>query len=120
MSIDWDKPLQTMEGYDVVLLTKEFRYAGKPLCCVMIESVCGYSRTFLYREDGSPVTISSPSIRNKTKKVTKWSNLYRATDGASVFIAGPWWDTEKAANEHGSQASRWIKSVEVTWDEPCD
>jgi len=84
-NIDWDKPLQTAEGFDAVLLTKEFMYGGKSVYCVVIDSVCGYSRTFLYRENGDPITITSPTIKNKTRKVTKWYNLYTDRPGFVYF-----------------------------------
>lgn len=114
MSIDWDKPLQTIEGFDVVLLTKDFMYAGKPVYCVMIESVCGYSRTFLYQKDGSPVTISSPSIRNKTKKVVKWINLY------SKFPGSRYYDTPEAAKAVRDGTEGWADVVPVEIEVPCD
>lgn len=114
MTIDWDKPLQTMEGYDVALLTKEFMYAGEPVCCVMIESVCGYSRVFLYRENGSPVTLSSPSIRNKTKKVTKWYNLYADKPGLMYM------DNEEMARKSTLHGKLPLATLSFEMEVPCD
>jgi hypothetical protein len=111
--LDWDKPLQTMEGYDVVLLTKEFMYAGKSVYCVMIESVCGYSRTFLYRENGSPVTLSSPSIRNKTKKVVKWYNLYADKPGL-VYM-----DSEEMARNSTLRDKPPLATLSFEMEVPC-
>ena len=112
--LDWNKPLQTAEGFDAVLLTKEFMYGGKSVNCVMIDSVCGYSRTFLYRENGSPITITSPAIKNKTRKVTKWYNLYTDRPG------GGYWKTEQEAKAlaHDQEARTYIETRTIEIEEP--
>lgn len=116
--IDWDKAIETVGGKPAKVLSRDFKTKSRAADDIVVQVEDGFGSTLrIYAQDGCPL-FGGPELRNKTRKVTKWSNLWRSTGGASAFIAGPLWDTEKAANEHGIQSPRWIKSVEVTWDEP--
>lgn len=69
--LDWDKPLQTMDGRDAVLLTKDFKVGSRFFHLVMIPDTLGHSHVHRYHRDGDGYYTGTPVLRNKTKKVTK-------------------------------------------------
>ena len=81
-TLDWGKPLQTMDGQDAKLVSDNYRTLDGPQRLVQIEFL-NRSMSYLYDKYGN--TINSIGLdlklRNKTRKVTKWYNLYRSGPG---------------------------------------
>ena len=78
--LDWDRRLETLDGRDVVLLTRDYKSYDSPRCLVMFTSST-MSTLHIYLPDGSPVDEHCPPLRNKPRKVTKWYNLYAHRPG---------------------------------------
>lgn len=82
---DWDKPLQTTDGRDAVLLTKEFKFGSTFYHLVMIPTTLGQSQVHRYHRDGEGYYSNAPVLRNRTKKVTKWYNLWTERPGTRYY-----------------------------------
>ena len=107
-TLDWDKSLQTADGRDAVLLTRDYKSYHAPRYVVMCTSY-GMSTLHLYLPDGSPDNDHCPPLRNKTRKVTKWYNLYRSGPGG-VFYA-----TREDATQRSNRALDLleVRSIEI-------
>jgi hypothetical protein len=84
-ALDWGKPLQTTDGRDAVLLTKEYQSGNGIRYVVMVTGMGGMSMLYNYHPDGEPTNYHAPTLRNKTRKVTKWYNLYRSGPGGIFY-----------------------------------
>ena len=85
-TLDWDKPLQTVDGQDAKLVSDNYRTAEGPQRLVQVE-FSNRSMTYIYDKYGSPINSSSTdlTLRNKTRKVTKWYNVYTSGPGGVFF-----------------------------------
>ncbi len=109
--LDWSKPLQTMDGYDAVLLTKEYE-SGYGIRHVVMVTNKVKSHVHFYCPDGAPTAQSNPTLRNKTRKVTKWYNLYRSGPGG-VFYA-----TREDAIQRSNHALDLLEVRSIEIEEP--
>jgi hypothetical protein len=105
-ALDWGKPLQTADGRDAVLLTKEYQNGNGIRYLVMVTSLSGMSVLYNYFPDGDPTAPHNPTLRNKTRKVTKWYNLWSDRPGIRYH------DTEAEAAVYG-YASLATLSIEI-------
>lgn len=85
--LDWDKPLQTKDGRDAVLLTKEYQSGNGIRYVVMVTGFGGMSMLYNYFPDGDPASPRNPTLRNKTRKVTKWYNLWDNGPGHCYYAS---------------------------------
>ena len=85
-TLDWGKPLQTADGLDAKLVSSDYRTAEGPQRLVQVE-FSNRSMTYIYDKYGSPINAVSTDLilRNKTRKVTKWYNLYRSGPGGVFY-----------------------------------
>lgn len=118
MSIDWDKPIETVSGKPAKVISRDFKSKNRGFdVVVQFEEDCE-SRMGFYTQEGRPV-CAGPLLRNKTKKVTKWINLY------SSFPGSRYYDTSEAAKAVRDKAVRdgaegWSAVAPVEIEVPCD
>ena len=110
--LDWDKPLQTTDGRDAVLLTKEFKVSSRFLHLVMIPDSLGQSQVLLYHRDGLGYYSNTPVLRNKTRKVTKWYNLWTHRPGHCYY------DTEYEAEYMAKEFEGHVVTLSIEIEEP--
>jgi hypothetical protein len=109
--LDWGKPLQTADGRDAVLLTKEFESGFGIRYVVMVASEDS-SKLYLYFPDGRPANQWFPPLRNKTRKVTKWYNVYTSGPG------GLFYTTREAATQRSNHALDLLEVRSIEIEEP--
>ena len=107
--LNWDKPLQTLDGRDAVLLTKEYQSGNGIRYVVMVTGFGGMSMLYNYFPDGDPTSPHNPTLRNKTRKVTKWYNLWTNRPGKSYY------DTEAEAATFGDGS---LATLSIEIEEP--
>lgn len=73
--IDWDKPIETVEGHPARVLSSDFRSEGKVFVVVQIEYK-NFSEISCYTKDG-PISGLNPPIRNRKTKREGWINIYK-------------------------------------------
>ena len=86
--LDWDKPLQTTDGHDAKVVSRDYWQGGEICFVVQVHSPA----THMYNGD-SYLKVVDPktgvgmgiNLRNKTRKVTKWYNLYADRPGFVYF-----------------------------------
>jgi hypothetical protein len=84
-ALDWGKPLQTTDGRDAVLLTKEYQSGNGIRYVVMVTGESGMSMLHNYFPNGEHVAYHTPTLRNKTRKVKKWYNLWTHNPGSQYY-----------------------------------
>lgn len=111
-NIDWTK---TLEAFDpdspgrlprpAKLLADNYRLKSGLTCRLVLVENEDHTSIHLYHHNGTKAQPFTPELRNKTKKVTKWYNLY--DDGpCSIYF-----DTEKEAKRNCKQS--WHKFIET-------
>ena len=111
-TLDWDKPLQTADKREAVLLTKEYRAFSRALYLVMISDSVGNSHLHRYYPDSTGAYYDTPPLRNKTRKVTKWYNLYRSGPG------GVFYTTREDATQRSNHALDLLEVRSIEIEEP--
>lgn len=112
--LDWDKRLETPDGRDAVLLTRDYKSYGSPRYVVMFTSSV-MSTLHLYLPDGSPVNEYCPPLRNKRVKHEAWQNIYR--DRMGGYSGARFYKSEELAREQGVDDSTYITTVKIEWEE---
>lgn len=96
--IDWTKTLEVIDPDSpgrlprpAKLLVDNYRLKPGLACRLVLVENERDTTVHLYHHDGTIASPFSPELRNKTKKVVKWYNLYTDRPG------GGYWETEKEA-----------------------
>ena len=116
-ALDWGKPLQTMDGQDAKLVSDNYRTFEGPKRLVQVEFL-NCSASYLYDKYGIPVMVnplnlsSGLILRNKTRKVTKWYNLYKLVPGAEYY------NSESVARSHISIPHQHLATLSIEIEEP--
>jgi hypothetical protein len=115
-TLDWSKPWQTMDGQDAKLISDNYRTSCGLKRLVQIEFL-NYSTSFLYDQCGTLFNKHSTlspdlTLRNKTRKVTKWYNLYRSGPG------GLFYTTREDANHRSNHALDLLEIRKIEIEEP--
>lgn len=109
MTIDWTKPIETVEGHPARVLSTDHRYCGETLVVIQIEHP-GFSCVGYYHQNGEP-EFGSVNIRNRKTKREGWVNVYRACNSLGLI-----YNTEQEAKERASSAV--IATIKIEWEEP--
>jgi len=82
-TLDWGKPLQTADGHDAKLVSDNYRTSEGLQRLVQIE-FANRSMSYLYDKYGNSLGYGNRdlTLRNKTRKVTKWYNLWTYGPGS--------------------------------------
>lgn len=90
--LDWDKKLEAFDPDSpgrlprpANVLCDNYRLKSGQTCKLVLVENEHESSTFLYHHSGLPVLPYSPVLRNKTKKVTKWYNLWADRPGMRYY-----------------------------------
>jgi hypothetical protein len=113
MTIDWNKPIETTSGKPAKAVSRDFKSPNRGFdVVVQFEEDCE-SRLGFYMQDGRPV-YAGPLLRNKTKKVTKWYNLYADKPGLMYM------DNEEMARRSTLDGKPPIATLSTEIEVPCD
>lgn len=105
--IDWDKPIETVEGNPARVISTDHRYSGENLAVIQIEHP-GFSCVGYYHQNGEP-TFGSVRIRNRKTKREGWINIYGDDRTGKVI-----YKTKEDAE--GSSTFK-IATVKIEWEE---
>jgi len=108
--IDWDKSIETTEGYPARVISEDFRDDGEILMLVQIEHPNrSIARTF--KKNGSPYWSYDGKIRNrKTKREEGWVVIFPDR------WAGMIWRSKEDAQRHRDKKHA-IDIVKIEWEE---
>lgn len=121
--LDWDKPFEAFLESGAVLnarlLSSDYKHDSLTYRVVQVERG-NHSAVYTYHENGTPrYNGEAPPLRNKTRKVTRWLNLYNLAPGVKYFLDAD--DAEQAGRETDSFAhGRYLKTISVELEVPCD
>ncbi len=105
--IDWDKPIETLDGYPAWVIAMNYRRGGDKLRVVQIE-YSEFDATGYYHQDGEPA-LGSPKIRNRKTKREGWINIYRDDrTGETIY--------KTKEDAEGSSTFK-IATVKIEWEE---
>ena len=105
--IDWDKPIETVEGNPARVISTDHRYSGETLAVIQIEHP-GFSCVGYYHKNGEPA-FGSVNIRNRKTKREGWINIYPHETDVGYH------KTEREAKE--SAYSNVITTIKIEWEE---
>lgn len=108
MAIDWDKPIETVEGHPARVISTDHRYSGEALVVVQIEYP-GFSCVGYYHQNGEP-TFGSVGIRNRKTKRERWMNIYPHQKSGGVM-----YNTKDKALFHARPDI--IATIKIEWEE---
>lgn len=119
MSIDWDKPIETTDGRPAKVISRDYKsrhWAAHRAYDIVVQFEGeGESKIGFYTPEGRPVyAYPFPLLRNKTKKVTVWYNLYAEQPGVMYM------DHEESARSSTLYGKRPLKTLSVEIEVPCD
>ena len=104
MTIDWDKPIETVDGKPAWIISTNYRYADEKLTVMQIE-YSKFDATGYYYPDGEPA-FGSAKIRNRKTKREGWINIY---SNSSIF------ETEYQAKKEALSST--IATIKIEWEE---
>lgn len=107
MTIDWDKPIETVEGHPARVLSTDARYSGDTLAVIQIEHP-GHSCVGYYHKNGEPA-FGSPEIRNRKTEREGWINIYKDNYTSEIH----------ESKEEAISAARKtvIATIKIEWEE---
>lgn len=111
-SINWDKPIETEDGFPARLISEDYRADnGETIRIVQIEyHYKSELRTFFH--NGKPRYSYEGRIRNRNRKTKR--------EGWVVIFPDRWagmiWESEEAAQRH-PDTKRAIDIVKIEWEE---
>jgi hypothetical protein len=116
---DWDKPFEAFLESGAVLnarlLSSDYKYSGLTLRVVQVERGANSSSVHTYHENGAPrYGGDAPPLRNKTRKVEKWYNVYRSYPGSTYFSS-----REEAARQAARSLSPLLETRSIEIEEPA-
>lgn len=109
--IDWTKTLEVFDPDNpgrsprpAKLLVDNYRMKSGFVCRLVLVENEDHTTTYLYHRDGTFASLYCPELRNKTKKVTKWYNLY--TDGPGARYR----ESESEAVRHIAHTRSYVRT----------
>ena len=116
--IDWDKPIETVEGWPAKVLSATYRINYEPFFVVQIE--CdngGWSRVVILDNDGRVRQgVYSTKIRNVLVKREGWMAVYRHKIVEGVRGASPIYETREECVQRCG-ANKVAAYAKVEWEE---
>jgi hypothetical protein len=107
--IDWEKPIETEEGFPARLLSTDYRFEGKAFMLVQIEYEYR-SSTRVFEKNGTPYWPSVGRIRNRKTKREGWINIFPDR------WVGPTYESKEAALRHPN-AKGALDTIKIEWEE---
>ena len=107
MTIDWTKPIETVEGHPARVLSTDHRHHQNTLTVIQIEYP-GRSSIGFYCQNGEPA-LGSLRIRNRKTKREGWINVYRDNYASDIF------GSREEALLHSR--SNIIDTIKIEWEE---
>lgn len=114
--LDWGKPFEALlesgAVQDARLLSSDYRQGDITYRVVQVEHGCR-SAVYTYHENGTPrYNGDAPLLRNKTRKVTKWYNLYAHRPGMLYM------DYEETARKSTCDGKLPLATLPIEIEEP--
>lgn len=107
MTIDWEKPIETVDGKPAWIISTNYRYADEKLTVMQIE-YSNFDATGYYYQNGEPA-FGSAKIRNRKTKREGWINIHRHDrTGEAIY---------KTKEEAENSAVRKITTIKIQWEE---
>jgi hypothetical protein len=111
--LDWNKPIETAEGYPAKVISDDYVHKGFFRRIVQIELPNGNSMSHIYYDDGRLFYVEG-RLRNRKTKHEAWQNLYRNYSGT---ISGTQlYKSEELARKEASGSPDYIATVKVVWE----
>ena len=107
--IDWDKPIETANGYPARVISTDFRIGGETAILVQIEHP-NNGLVHAFSENGRPYWPFESTLRNRKTKREGWVVIFPDR------WAGMIWESEEAAQRH-PDTKRAIDIVKIEWEE---
>ena len=105
--IEWDKPIETVDGRPAKVISTGFRYGNEVAVVLQIEyelsSVISH-----YAKNGYP-KFGAPEIRNRKTKREAWINIYDGYTGSCPH------STEALAKKHAAADVK--ATIKIEWEE---
>lgn len=111
--IDWDKPIETVEGRPARVISTDHRYSGETLAVIQIEHP-GFSCVGYYHQSGEPA-FGSVNIRNRKTKREGWVNVYPTMVEDEGRVITCIYTSEEEAKTIASKDV--IATVKIEWGE---
>ena len=109
MTIDWDKPIETTNGFPARLISSDYRIQSNTVMLVQIDFP-DKSVAQAFHKTGRPYWAYEGTIRNRKTKREGWINVY-----ANTNTHGPIWGTEEEAKTFQTVGS--ITTIKIEWEE---
>jgi len=117
MTVDWTKPIETIDGYPARVISTDYRDGC--LTLVVVQAECGIGSAILrFLKDGTKM-YHGTAIRNRKVKKEGWVNLYH-TPYAPVkyYCGGTVYDTEKTAKDNIQRGhDTYATTIKIEWEE---
>jgi hypothetical protein len=107
MTIDWDKPIETTDGFPARVISKDYRDGAMTLVVVQAELKHG-SYILRFSQEGIRM-YHSTAIRNVKVKREGWINISQGLHRGLIF------DTEASAKE--ARHSGVVATIKIEWEE---
>lgn len=107
--IDWDKPIETTEGFPARLLSTDYRVARNAFMLIQIEHP-DKSEARIFHKNGSPLLSFGGEIRNRKTKREGWINIF-----PDQWV-GLLHESEEVARRHPN-AKGAIATIKIEWEE---
>ncbi len=106
--IDWDKPIETLDGLVAKVISRDFRNRGFGKCVLVQIEDLHHSYTASYYQDGIAVALG-PELRNRKTKREGWINIYRDDrTGETIY--------KTKDDAEGSSIFK-IATIKIEWEE---
>lgn len=107
--IDWDKPIETANGYPARVISTDFRIGGETAILVQIEHP-NNGLVHAFSENGRPYWPFESTFRNRKTKREGWINIFGGQWVGSLH------KSEEAAQRHPN-AEGAIATIKIEWEE---
>lgn len=108
MTIDWDKPIETANGYPARVISTDFRIGGETAILVQIEHP-NNGVVHAFSEKGKPYWPFESTIRNRKTKREGWINIYPSGEHGKIRETRE--DAERVANTDT------VATIKIEWEE---
>ncbi len=112
MTIDWDKPIETANGYPARVISTDFRIGGENAILVQIEHP-NNGVVHAFNKNGRPHWPFESTLRNRKTKREGWINVKNSTShNYPHCIIFP---TKEAAMDYKNAHT--IATIKIEWEE---
>ena len=112
--IDWDKPIETVDGHSAKVISRDYRHRDRGVCVLVQIEAERNSRAATYTFAGSPIYLT-PQLRNRKIKREGWVNVYPTMVEDEGRVITCIYKSEEEAKTIASKDV--IATVKIEWEE---